>query len=289
MRYRRNAPAATEPLATAPEKFVRKVDIGSNVPVQYRTVYEPFNYGKKSATKQIRPNGGVGWRGPWRINTPDSPGQGKHDLTHRVGDSLVFGGNPDASRGGAIGYAGRWLMHRDLAEPIDLSANRVVYVSFLYRPAGMWKQGDNGLKMLFYNPNQGFIEHRIAIALDATRGLIRGALCGARNECPLPMADGSTYLVVAKLACSTDNPDQLMLRIFQPQEPIGMGEPSVWTIVTPPIESDESFRLMSLEFNCEQEQRIDEIRMGSTWESVTSPWSMKGELAHLGLDLPLGE
>jgi hypothetical protein len=288
MRYRRNAPDATEPLASAPQKFVRKVDVSSNLPAQYRTVYEPFNYRNKSATKQVRANGGVGWRGPWRINTPDNPGQARHDLTRRVGDSLVFGANSDASRGGAVGYVGKWLMHRDLAESIDLAANRVVYVSFLYRPAGMWKQGDNGLKLLFYNPNEGVIEHRIAIALDATRGLIRGALCGARKECPLPMADGSTYLIVAKIACSTDNPDQLMLRIFQPQEPIGLGEPSIWTIVTPPIDSDDSFRLMSLQFNCEQEQRIDEIRMGSTWESVTSPWSMKADLTHLEIDVPIG-
>lgn len=280
MHYKRSVAAATESLATDPEKFIRKVARDPNLPATPGVVYEPFDYAEAAAMMVGRANGGVGWDTPWRRNIPDMPGHNEHDQALRVEESLVFGSTPSASQGGSLGYRGHWLTHRNLAEPIDLAANRVVYVSFLYRPDGMWKQGENTLKMLFHNPGEGVVEHRIAIALDAGRGLVRGALCGARKECPLPMADGSTYLVVAKIACSADNPDQLMLRIFQPEEPVSTHEPATWTVVTPTIDSDDSFRLMSLRFNCKQEQRIDEIRTGSTWASVTHPWSLERELAH---------
>lgn len=272
MRYKRNVAATTESLRTDPEMFIRKVARDPNQPVHPGVAYESFDYEEKSALMQGIAKGGVGWGSPWRRNFLDMPGHNEHDLALRVGESLVFGSKSAASQGGSLGYVGHWLTHRDLAEPIDLAANQVVYVSFLYRPEGMWKQGESSLKMLFYNPGEGVVEHRIGIALDAARGLVRGALCGARKECPLPMTDGLTYLIVAKIACSADNPDQLMLRVFQPEEPVSTREPASWTVVTPSIDSDDSFRLMSLRFNCKQEQRIDEIRIGSTWASVTHPW-----------------
>ncbi len=289
MRYKRNVATEAESVLTDPQKFIRSVDRDPNLTARQVVAYEPFAYSKDTALMKGRANGGLGWAGPWRQTSPDTPGHKRPSLALRVGDSLVLNANLGASEGRSLGYVGHWLMNRDLAEPIDLAANRVVYMSFLYRPAGMWEQGENSLKVMFFNPGEGFIEHRIAIALEASRGLVRGALCGARKECPLPMSDGSTYLIVAKVACSTDNPDQLMLRIFQPEEPISAREPSAWTVVTPPIQSDDSFSMMCLLFNCKQEQRVDEFRIGSTWESVTSPWSLSGELTRVDLEAPGGE
>jgi ferric-dicitrate binding protein FerR (iron transport regulator) len=278
VRYRRNVAASAESLATAPEEFFRVVARKTSPPGQPGAAYEAFNYKDKTAMMRSRANGGWGWNGSWRRNMPNMTGHNMNDQALRVGESLAFGSDSAASVGGSLGYVGNWLTHRNLAKPIDLAANRVVYVSFLYRPDGMWKKGENGLKVLFSNPGEGVIEHRIAIALDAGRGVVRGALCGARKESPLPMADGSTYLVAAKIACSADNPDQLMLRIFQPGEPVSTHEPAIWSVVTPTIDSDDCFHMMSLEFNCEHEQRIDEIRIGNTWASITRPWAMNGEL-----------
>lgn len=288
MRYKRNV-RTTESLATDPDKFVREVAVVPDVPEQRGLARASFDYTDESALMLGRAKGGEGWGGPWRKNVPNMPGHNEDDLALRVGENLVFGSNGEASQGGSLGYVGHWLVHRDLAEPIDLAANHVVYVSFLYRPTGMWTQGENSLKVLFFNPGEGVIEHRIAIALDAGRGLVRGALCGARKECPLPMASGSTYLIVAKIASSADNPDQLMLRVFQPEEPVGPREPATWTIVTPTIDSDDSFRLISMRFNCKHEQRVDEIRIGSSWGSVVSPWLAESDGPGLALNLSAGE
>ena len=289
MRYSHNASLSTKAFATEPEKFVREVDPGWSLEEQPKVTSEYFDYEDRSAMMENTADGGRGWASPWRRNVPDLPGHNADDLALRVGESLVFGSTSEASSGGSLGYVGHWFTHRELAEPINLAANQVVYLSFLYRPTGMWVQGENGFKLLFFNPGEGVIEHRIAIALDAGRGVIRGALCGARKQCPLPMSDGSTYLIVAKIACSTDNPDQLMLRVFQPDEPVRVHEPADWTVVAPTIESNDSFRLMSLLFNCEKEQRIDEIRIGDTWMSVVYPWLKDGVAPQLELSAMTGE
>ncbi len=275
MHYKRNVAASNQSLLTAPEKFIRQLDADPYPPEQRGITFESFDYKKKSVFMKSIANGGIGWGSAWRRNVPDMPGHNPKEFALRVGESLVFGSNRDQSHGGSLGYVGHWLTHRNLAEPIDLAANRVVYVSFLYRPLGMWQEGENSLKLMFHNPGEEVIEHRIAIALDAGRGLIRGALCGARKQCPLAMADGETYLIVAKIACSAENPDQLTLRVFQPEEPISLQEPASWTVITPAVDSDDSFRIVSLRFNCEHEQRVDEIRIGDTWSSVTDAWASK--------------
>lgn len=77
------------------------------------------------------------------------------------------------------------------------------------------------------------MDHRIAVAIDAARGHIRGELCGVLGQSPLPMVDGATYLIVMKTIASVDNPDQLMIRVVQPGEPIGLQEPMSWTVTTP--------------------------------------------------------
>lgn len=281
MRYRRNVATPVESLATEPVKFVREVARDAAQPGQPSAVYEGFIYQDESVFERGRANRGRGWAGPWRGSFLDPTVNNRSDRSLVVSESLVFKSKSTSSQGKSLGHVGYWLAHRNLAEPIDLAANQVVYLSFLYRPEGMWKKGENNLKVMFYNPNEGVIEHRIAIALDAGRGLIRGALCGARKECPLPMADGATYLVAAKVACSADNPDQLMVRIFQPGEPVSTHEPASWTVVTPTIDSDDSLCLMSLHFSCVHEQTIDEIRIGDTWASVTGPWAKGKGLAQL--------
>src|SRR5262249_61169157 len=58
---------------------------------------------------------------------------------------------------------------------------------------------------------------------------------------PLPLRYGDTYLLVAKIAASRDNPDQVLLRVYGPQEPVERDEPASWAVASPPLQRSLRF------------------------------------------------
>ena len=271
-RYSRNRQTPTEVLNVDPTMFVRELPTPDDEPLQKLLAIETFDYEDDTVVIDVQANGGAGWGSTWWPNGEKLPRHNADDVALRLDESLVFGGRDKASQGGSLGYVGEWLVHRPLSEDLSLARNDVRYVSFLFRPGELWSSPENTVKLIFQNPDQGVLEHRIAVGIDIARGHIRGELCGVLGQSPLPMASNSTYLIVMKIVAAKENPDQLMIRVFQPHEPIGERESSSWTVTTPMSDSDDSFSLMSLYFNSTQEQRIDEIRIGSSWSSVTYPW-----------------
>ncbi|WP_252855073.1 hypothetical protein [Aeoliella straminimaris] len=271
-RYSRIKQTPAEVLHVDPTMFVRELPTHDDDPLQKLLAIESFNYDDDNIVIDVQANGGTGWSSTWWPNGEKLPGHNEDDVALRIGESLVFGGRDESSHGGSLGYVGEWLVHRPLNENLSLARNDVRYVSFLFRPGELWSRPENTVKLIFQNPDQGVLEHRIAVGIDVARGHIRGELCGVLGQSPLPMANNSTYLIVMKILAAKENPDQLMIRVFQPHEPIGERETSSWTVTTPMSDSDDSFSLMSLYFNSTEEQRIDEIRVGSSWASVTYPW-----------------
>jgi hypothetical protein len=93
---------------------------------------------------------------------------------------------------------------------------------------------------------------------------------GARAQ--LPLRYGDTYLLVAKIAASANNPDQVFLRVYGPEEPVEADEPAAWSSESRPFRSDLVFDWLQLHVNSTARQSIDEIRVGATWSSVVAPW-----------------
>jgi hypothetical protein len=93
---------------------------------------------------------------------------------------------------------------------------------------------------------------------------------------PLPLSYGSTYLLVAKVVASGEYPDQVFLRLYGPGEPVGREEPGQWTVVGPQVQSDLVFDWLEVHINSKTRQVIDEVRVGTTWSSVTAPWLTAG-------------
>jgi len=77
---------------------------------------------------------------------------------------------------------------------------------------------------------------------------------------------------VAKVAASAANPDQVFIRVYAPREPVEREEPGSWSVVGPPFRSDLVFPWLQLHVNSKRRQTIDEVRLGTTWASVTAPW-----------------
>ena len=67
-------------------------------------------------------------------------------------------------------------------------------------------------------------------------------------------------------------PDQVFLRVYGPEEPVGREEPTGWSAAGPQIYSDLVFDWFEIHINSQTRQTIDEVRLGTTWASVTAPW-----------------
>src|SRR5262249_34057241 len=93
------------------------------------------------------------------------------------------------------------------------------------------------------------------------------------SRTPLPLSYGETYLLVAKIVASKANPDQVFMRVYGPAEPIEPDEPGSWSVIGPPFRSDLVFDWLQVHVNSRTRQMIDEIRLGTTWPSVTAPWA----------------
>ena len=61
--------------------------------------------------------------------------------------------------------------------------------------------------------------------------------------------------------------------VHRPQEPIGPDDPGIWSVAGPPVDSDLVFDWLEVHVNSKTRQSIDEIRLGTTWASVTAPWA----------------
>jgi hypothetical protein len=53
---------------------------------------------------------------------------------------------------------------------------------------------------------------------------------------------------------------------------IGWSEPSDWTLVSRSVQSHTFFDRFVVQYKGEARQRMDEIRVGTTWQSVIFPW-----------------
>src|SRR5207253_2526296 len=59
----------------------------------------------------------------------------------------------------------------------------------------------------------------------------------ACSRASLPLANGTTYLLVAKVVAAPSARGQIFVRVYGPREPIGSEEPASWTVVSPPFHS----------------------------------------------------
>ena len=93
------------------------------------------------------------------------------------------------------------------------------------------------------------------------------------SRTPLPLKSGETYLLVAKIVAGRTDADQVFMRVYGPDEPIDRQEPGSWSVVGPPFRSDLVFDWLEVHINSRTRQALDEIRLGTTWSSVTAPWA----------------
>jgi predicted RecA/RadA family phage recombinase len=199
-------------------------------------VAEGFDY-PAGPIEPAQAAGGVGFKGPWRVRTPEEAGRDPDPSTAMtiVSDGLL---------GRSLQFpAARTFRIRPLAEPIDLGRDDVTYVSFLMR-------------------------QEVGFGMPPQR---RPAIYRNRDNFNSSVAfeTGPVLFWVCKIAARRDGPDEVFLKIFRPGETVGALEPATWTNQTAPFRSDARLDLLVVTGTGAGRQWFDELRIGRTWQSVT--------------------
>jgi hypothetical protein len=261
-------------------QFVRHiVDIARPVvdPAAGLLAYEGFDYSSPLALQNGKALGGIGWASPWRASSVRPIAKADREcFSLNVKESLVRSGPALPSIGGSFDYTGFARTYRKLAKPIPLDTDGIYYLSFLFRrqaPA----DPTSALALLFWTDDdyqqQNFLDYRKRLYIGVKGANQLDTHVERMNaNASMPLSDGVTYLLVAKIAASRSKPDQVFLRVYGPQDSVKPEETGRWSVKSPPFRSDLAFEWVELHVNGKSRQTIDEVRIGTTWASVTSPW-----------------
>ncbi len=268
-----------------PTSFVRQVSAPRQLagdPAAGLLAYEGFDYKDPELFRTGKANGGFGWNGRWMpaLTRPVSEAGDRNLFVLNAKESLSRPGAVVPSIGGCFDYTGFAKYQRRLATPIRLDTDGVYYLSFVFRRYGPSTDPVNAVALLLrttagIKKDKADAHNRLNIGVGGANQLFTH-LGGAGSRTPLPLNYGETYLLVAKIAASGGaNPDQVFIRVFGPQEAVDAEEPGSWTVVGPPFRSDLVFDWLEIHINSNTRQMVDEIRIGSTWPSVTASWGAK--------------
>jgi ferric-dicitrate binding protein FerR (iron transport regulator) len=279
-RYGRSPDDPGKPTALDPERFTRRLaDANRHAadPAAGLLAYEGFDYPDPWHLRLSLANGGAGWVGPWRSGfaRPTRPGD-QSLLALNVNESLVRPRAAQPARGGCIDYTGFAKYWRRLATPVRLDTDGVYYLSYLFRRSGPPADEVNAVAVLLRTaddlPLKKEDSHlRLNIGVGGPNQLFTHLQrVGSRTS--LPLSYDRTYLLVAKIVASGSNPDQVFMRVYDADEPVEREESGSWTVVGPPFQSDLVFEWLEVHVNSMTRQMLDEIRLGTTWSSVTAAW-----------------
>jgi hypothetical protein len=266
-----------QPTVLDAPRFVRATHDPQADPSQGLLAYEGFHYGNSSDLKEGRANGGSGWKGHWvyAFGRPigDWPASKSPLVTN---EGLTISEPSQQASDGSYQYKGFTKAFRPLAKPIRLDQDGVYYISYLFRRTGpsinasdiaallLWPEAD-ALKQ------EGEPRNRLNLGVAGSNRLFFH-LEGSSARQVMPIAEGEVYRFVAKIVASRDFPDQVFIRVYAPQETVEQVETSNWSILSPSFHSDQIFDWVQLHINSACQQSLDELRIGTTWASVTNAW-----------------
>jgi hypothetical protein len=239
--------------------------------------YEGFDYPGRTALRDGTAGGGFGWAGPWTsiLTRPlNAAGEGREVLN--VAEGLSRPGAAVPAVGGSVDYTGFAKYFRRLRVPVRLDSDGVYYLSYLFRREGPPADPLNAVAILLwtdedYRTQSEDRRQRLNIGVGGVNQLFTH-LQGVGCRTPLPLTYGQTYLLVAKIVAGKDDPDQVFMRVYAPGEPVEREESGGWSVAGPPFQSDLVFDWLEVHVNSQTRQSLDEIRLGTTWASVTAPW-----------------
>lgn len=240
---------------------------------------EAFDYEPESLLSATREAPEAGWSSGWKgsfnlaANLPDSFIIGFDSLEHDAMQSR--GLKPTGGRLVRHNLQDLSLFFRGLVDPVDFSTEGDTYISFLV----YWTRNHSNeaarLRLQLGEDGRTFIGFQ-ANGTDLNSMRLTSRLAGQDDHAGETAYFANTvYLVVVKVTAVARGTDTLSASVFGPDDQVGE-EPSTWE-VTSTAGTNEVFRAIGWNAQLyageglDREFSIDEIRVGSSWSSVTSP------------------
>ncbi len=215
--------------------------------------------------------GGFGWRAPWYRSQPtnDLP------LDFIPGQSLAMPDELQSSSGGSallVTEISKPDTYRDaymrlFVEPLDLSRDGVRYLSLLAQRSAT-----------FDGPTHHWFR---CMLVSETVSSDRVGFGIMSNGCPyllnrfgnsnatVPIHDAQAYLCVLKVVSGRTEPDQVFFKIYAPSDVVDRHEPATWTLIGQPSNFNGVLGSIHINNGTDRAWRFDELRIGTSWESVT--------------------
>ena len=263
-RYPRSRPRQGSGIPLGKRRFIRRLE--AEVRQQSGAGLLAYDGFENLAGRIRRGRSGFGWEGGWQTGgrgprragtIVDAPADTPFGVS-REGRRLL-----QLSSGEAIG--------RDLVQPLSLDAGDVYYMSFILQP----RRGSNGAGRFFQASLCASDRHprrrsRNELAFGVTSDGFPFIKSGRRIIQSAPSIEaGTVYLFVAKILVSHGNAGTY-LRLYRDGESIDYHEPAAWSTVGRPSRSGFNLSWIRLAAGDDAVFDIDELRIGTTWHSVTA-------------------
>ncbi len=234
--------------------------------------YDGFDYPFATTVSRRRAAaGGRGWRSPWYRNQPDSdlaldftPGAG---LALPAGLASGSGGRMELPVEPERPDTYRVACMRLFARPLSLSVDGQRYLSLVVQrarevagPSHQW------FRCMLTSETVPADRLGFGIQSDGRPELLSRFGNRAGEEAIEP---GRPYLFVLKLSAARDAPAQSYLKVYGPDDAVDAHEPAAWTVVGQPGRFTGVLGSLHINNGTERAYAVDEVRIGTTWESVT--------------------
>ncbi|MCA9003804.1 MAG: hypothetical protein KDA70_00925 [Planctomycetaceae bacterium] len=214
-------------------------------------------------------NAGIGWKNPWRnrLNGGDPARGDSQPLKSLAGAKLADDqlGLVELRKGNTA-----W---RSLEKPVRLNKDAIYYLSFYIQKQNSGNSTDKQYGNLSLQTSAP-AKHQTRILLGMSSQNFSTLQAGTQViENAPPLQSNKTYFFVAKIVASENALDQIFMRAFAPEETIPGHEPPVWTCATDPFRDSSVYDQVRLHAARNAEFLFDELRIGTTWDSVINTQS----------------
>ena len=253
-----------------PENFKREVPGDSKTPLalqQELRVYDSFYPAalKDPETASEWQNAGTGWKSPWtKAKNSSEPAAGESQPGKSLSRTQLA-----ESQLGLIELRDGSMAWRALEKPIRMDTNAIYYLSFYLQKNN---SGPNIKDEQFGNlslQTSKVLAHsrKILFGMSSEGYATLQADMQIVEQAP-PLQTGKPYFIVAKIVASKNAPDQVFMRVLSETETIPKREPPVWTCVSTPFHDSNTWDLVRLHVGTKGNYLFDELRIGSSWDSV---------------------
>lgn len=219
-------------------------------------------------------NAGKGWSGPWRDrhgeelrSYPKLDSSGQMEIVHGRMNA------PWPVRGGRLGALalspGQHVLLRDLATAIDLTRNRITFMSFMVSDSATAKPGTVQDFSLALRSSESYYRGKLGFGWSDKRTPLVRSGGGRISRGTRVIPQGETILCIAKIVGSAGGFVSVQFRCYNSSDSMHNVEPAVWDIEDHSVYHGAKLDILEMSSKSGSTVWIDEIRIGPTWRSVT--------------------